>query len=71
MKTDVDIQEVGQRIREAREEAGLSQQALSELIGVSRWTIDAWEKREQRLAGHYFPTIKAALKAFAESNRRK
>ena len=29
------------------------------------------QQREKRLAGHYFPTIKAALKAFAESNREK
>ena len=33
----------------------------------SRWV----KKREKRLANHYFPTIKAALKAFEESNRRK
>ena len=29
------------------------------------------QTREKRLAGHYFPTIKAALNAFAESNRKK
>ena len=40
------------RLRSARAAKGLSQQALADLVGVSRQTINAIEK------GDYNPTIK-------------
>ena len=43
------------RLKEARAEKGLSQQKLSEIVGVSRNTISSIE------TGHFFPTAKLAL----------
>lgn len=43
------------RLRAARAAKGLSQQALAELIGVSRQTINAIEK------GDYNPTINLCI----------
>lgn len=42
-------------MKQARTKAGLSQQALAELVGVSRQTINAIEK------GDYNPTIKLCI----------
>lgn len=43
------------RLKEARTEAGLSQAALAELVGVSRNTISSIE------TGQFSPTAKLAL----------
>lgn len=42
-------------MKQARTEAGLSQQALADILGVSRQTINAIEK------GDYNPTIKLCI----------
>ncbi len=42
-------------MKQARTEAGLSQQALADILGVSRQTINAIEK------GNYNPTIKLCI----------
>ena len=38
--------EIGQRIRQARHEAGMSQKELGALVGVSERSIAAWELGE-------------------------
>ncbi|MBQ3499829.1 MAG: helix-turn-helix transcriptional regulator [Oscillospiraceae bacterium] len=43
------------RVREARQEKGYSQEQLAEMIGVSRNTISSIE------TGHFSPTAKLAL----------
>lgn len=43
------------RIKEARQQAGLSQEALAKLVGVSRNTISSIE------TGQFNPTAKLAL----------
>ena len=48
-------QEVGAKIREARQKAGLSQAALAKMVGVSRNTISSIE------TGQFNPTAKLAL----------
>lgn len=35
---------IGEKIKELRQEAGLSQQALAKAIGVSQKAIDYWER---------------------------
>lgn len=35
---------IGRRIRALRNEAGMSQDKLAEAIGVSKWSISAWER---------------------------
>lgn len=42
-------------MKQARTQAGLSQQALADLVGVSRQTINAIEK------GDYNPTIRLCI----------
>lgn len=37
------------RIRELREEQGLSQVALAKKLGVSRWTVKRWEEGEAQV----------------------
>jgi len=44
-----------QAMKEARQEKGLSQQALADALGVSRQTINAIEK------GDYNPTIRLCI----------
>ena len=46
---------VNERMKQARQEKGLSQQALANALGVSRQTINAIEK------GDYNPTINLCI----------
>lgn len=46
---------VNERMKQARQEKGLSQQALAAALGVSRQTINAIEK------GDYNPTIRLCI----------
>ncbi len=48
--------EIGQKLKEKRTSAGLSQEALSERIGVSRQTISSWENNRS------YPDIGSILK---------
>lgn len=43
------------RVKELRQEAGLSQERLGQVLGVSRQTINSLEK------GRYDPSLKLAL----------
>ena len=47
--------ELKNRVREARKEAGLSQEELADMVGVSRNTISSIER------GQFNPTAKLAL----------
>lgn len=49
------MEKFGDRIRKAREKAGLSKAALSRMIGASRTIIADWEN------GEYYPTPKYAI----------
>lgn len=49
------------RIRELRVEAGLSQQALGDAIGVSKVTISDLERGEMQLTQDYMRRIAAAI----------
>lgn len=48
--------EIGQKLKTKRTEAGLSQEALAERIGVSRQTISSWENNRS------YPDIGSILK---------
>ena len=51
------------RVRELRTEAGMTQQQLADLVGVSRQTINAIEK------GDYNPTIRLCIAICRALNR--
>ena len=53
------------RLKAARAGKDLSQQALAELVGVSRQTINAIEK------GDYNPTIRLCIAICKGQNKRK
>ena len=38
--------EIGQRLAEMRKQAGLSQEALAEKLGISRQAVSKWERAE-------------------------
>ena len=54
--------EIGKRIRSRREYLHLSQEALSELAGVSRVTISNWERGERSINAAELPALAEALK---------
>lgn len=53
----------GQRIRERREAAGLSQTQLGDRVGVVQAAISAWEAGEYAPQDHLRPRLAAALGA--------
>ena len=42
---------IGQRIKELREERGLTQAELAKLLGCAQNTVAEWENRKDRLPG--------------------
>lgn len=62
MSSIVDTKEVGRRIRQFRQDAGLSQEALAELIGLSFQQIQKYESGHTTLNILKLQHIAAALK---------
>ncbi len=64
-----------QMIDELREQLlsrGIRLVVANEKRHLLRYFERGWvQQREERLSGHYFPTIKTAVKAFEESKRQK
>ena len=58
----VDTKEVGRRIRQFRQDAGLSQEALAELVGVSFQQVQKYESGHTTLNILKLQHIAAALK---------
>lgn len=54
--------EVGRRIRKAREEAGLTQGRLAELVSLTRTSVTNIEQGRQKLLLHTLAAVAAALK---------
>jgi transcriptional regulator with XRE-family HTH domain len=52
---------IGQRIRELREQRGLTQAELAKLLGCAQNTVAEWEKREGRAPGKLLLLKVAAL----------
>jgi transcriptional regulator with XRE-family HTH domain len=57
-----EIEQMGQRIREAREHLGLTQEALAELIGRTRETISHYEIGDRAVVVTELPALAQALK---------
>lgn len=57
-----DIEQMGQRIREARERLGLTQEALAELIGRDQHTISHYETGSRALIVTELPALARALR---------
>jgi transcriptional regulator with XRE-family HTH domain len=53
--------EVGRRIRKAREEAGLTQGRLAELVSLTRTSVTNIEQGRQKLLLHTLADVAAAL----------
>lgn len=51
----MDSTAIGQRIKAARQSAGLSQSRLAELLGVTQPTVSGWE-------GHSEPSVQMLLR---------
>lgn len=47
----------GERIRQAREELGLTQKQLAEETGVSRGVVSAWERNQRSRFGKHIMAI--------------
>lgn len=65
--------EVGRRIRQTREERGLTQEALAELVSLTRTSITNIEKGRQKILAHTLVALATALRVapaalFPESN---
>ncbi len=54
--------EVGRRVRKARDERGLTQEALATLVSLTRTSITNIEKGRQKLLAHTVMDLAAALK---------
>jgi transcriptional regulator with XRE-family HTH domain len=65
-KNNSGLQENESPLKRLREEAGLSQQALSHRIGVAVTTISRWERGES-VAMLTVPQMKALCKVFGKS----
>lgn len=52
---------IGDQIRKARKEAGLSQQALADLIGVTRASISQWESNTPKLRDEHIIALSRHL----------
>jgi transcriptional regulator with XRE-family HTH domain len=63
MGSIVDSKEVGRRIRQFRQDAGLSQEALAELVGVSFQQVQKYESGHTTLNILKLQHIALALKA--------
>lgn len=53
--------EVGRRIRDARDRSGMTQEALSSMVGLSRTSVTNIERGRQKLLLHTLRDIAAAL----------
>ncbi len=54
--------EVGRRVRNARDERGLTQEALATLVSLTRTSITNIEKGRQKLLAHTIMDLATALK---------
>jgi transcriptional regulator with XRE-family HTH domain len=54
--------EVGRRIRQTREERGLTQEALAELVSLTRTSITNIEKGRQKILAHTLVDLATALR---------
>ena len=62
-RTSVDgLQQVGQRIADARERAGLTQPDLARTLGVSTQTVSNWERGKHRLSEERLQAIAQVLR---------
>lgn len=55
------LEQVGQRIREARERLGLTQEALGQLIGRTQYSISQYESGSRAIAITELPALARAL----------
>ena len=53
--------EIGDKVKELRERAGLTQEELAELMGVQRNTVWRWENKKAGLRGENIQRISAVL----------
>lgn len=53
--------DLGDRIRAARNDAGLTLSALAQVLGVDRQTIHRWETGERAPTGLYFTAVRRWL----------
>lgn len=63
MATNVQLPDVGQRIRDLRREQGLSQTGFAKKYGFGERTVQAWERNERT------PRLKALTKIARRSDR--
>lgn len=61
------IKHLGERLRELREEAKLSQAKLADLVGVSRNAVSQWESGETQPSSRRLASIAKALKVPVDS----
>lgn len=57
--------ELGERLKEKREEMGISCKQAADIIGVSNWTVSQWEKGNSPVSGKYV----GAVEQFIEASR--
>lgn len=57
----MDAKQLGQRIREAREAKGMSQEQLAELISRDQRSVSEYESGKRRIYANDLPTIARAL----------
>lgn len=57
----LDSKQLGERIRQAREARGLSQEQLAELISRDQRSVSEYENGKRRIYAHDLPTIAQAL----------
>jgi ribosome-binding protein aMBF1 (putative translation factor) len=62
-------QTLGQCIRKARLEQGLSQVVLAKKVGVNEMTIVNWEKEKTKPHGQRFEKVNRILGSIYENNR--
>ena len=57
----MDAEQLGQRIRQLREERGMSQELLGELIARDQRAVSLYENGQRRIFAHDIPKIAHAL----------